>query len=239
MTLGEKLQKLRAREGLSQETLAERLGVTRQAVSKWERDETMPEAEKIVRISDCFAVTTDYLLKDGPETFASAARRLPDFEAWYREKGYQLGWLLFAAGAVYALRRAPSVLMSVSAFWEHGLAVFGLYMLPGLLAALCGILIAVGGRRYAGRLRGFHLGWLGVLAGGSGCLWLGFLWLVRNLDRVFKDRAVVSGSGGTFDGWQAPLTAFLLLLLTGALTLWIGRRRNSRKGKQSSHIPVS
>ena len=42
MTFGEKLQKLRAREGLSQDALAELLDVSRQAVSKWERDETMP-----------------------------------------------------------------------------------------------------------------------------------------------------------------------------------------------------
>ena len=47
MTFGEKLQRLRARKGLSQDALAELLDVSRQAVSKWERDETMPEAEKI------------------------------------------------------------------------------------------------------------------------------------------------------------------------------------------------
>ena len=62
MTFGEKLQSLRAREGLSQDALAEALDVSRQAVSKWERDEAMPEAEKIVRISRRFGVTTDYLL---------------------------------------------------------------------------------------------------------------------------------------------------------------------------------
>ena len=67
MTFGEKLQRLRAREGLSQDGLAELLNVSRQAVSRWERDETMPETEKVVRISSHFHVTTDYLLKDGPE----------------------------------------------------------------------------------------------------------------------------------------------------------------------------
>ena len=45
MTFGEKLQKLRSREGLSQDALAELLNVSRQAVSRWERDETMPETE--------------------------------------------------------------------------------------------------------------------------------------------------------------------------------------------------
>ena len=47
MTFGEKLQKLRVREGLSQDRLAELLDVSRQAVSKWERNETMPETEKV------------------------------------------------------------------------------------------------------------------------------------------------------------------------------------------------
>ena len=47
MTFGEKLQGLRARAGLSQDALAELLDVSRQAVSKWERNEAMPEAEKV------------------------------------------------------------------------------------------------------------------------------------------------------------------------------------------------
>ena len=69
MTFGNKLQALRARAGLSQEELAARLGVSRQAVSKWELDKAAPDAAYIVAISILFAVTTDYLLKDdAPET---------------------------------------------------------------------------------------------------------------------------------------------------------------------------
>ena len=64
MTLGEKLQRLRAETGLSQEDLAERLDVSRQAVSKWEQDKTVPDVKYIVALSDLFGVTTDYLLKD-------------------------------------------------------------------------------------------------------------------------------------------------------------------------------
>ena len=48
MTFGEKLQSLRSRAGMSQDALAERLNVSRQAVSRWERDETMPETDKVV-----------------------------------------------------------------------------------------------------------------------------------------------------------------------------------------------
>ena len=72
MTLGEKLRSLRAEKGWDQEALAERLDVSRQAVSKWELDKTVPEVKYIVAISELFGVTTDYLLKDtaGPEAEA-------------------------------------------------------------------------------------------------------------------------------------------------------------------------
>ena len=58
MTFGEKLQKLRQKSGMSQNALAERLDVSRQAVSRWERDETMPETNKVVAMADLFGVTT-------------------------------------------------------------------------------------------------------------------------------------------------------------------------------------
>lgn len=61
MTFGEKIQKLRREAGLSQESFAEQLGVSRQAVSKWETDRGYPETEKMIRISKLFHVTLDYL----------------------------------------------------------------------------------------------------------------------------------------------------------------------------------
>ena len=67
MTFGERLQALRQRAGMSQDALAERLGVSRQAVSRWERDETMPETDKVIALADLFGVTTDYLLRPRPE----------------------------------------------------------------------------------------------------------------------------------------------------------------------------
>lgn len=72
MTLGEKLQALRAGAELSQEELAERLGVSRQAISKWELDKTVPEVKYIVALSGLFGVTTDALLKDAPPALSEA-----------------------------------------------------------------------------------------------------------------------------------------------------------------------
>lgn len=67
MTFGEKLLKLRSNAGFSQDKLAEMLEVSRQSVSKWERDEAMPDTDKIVLISKIFSVSTDSLLKDEDE----------------------------------------------------------------------------------------------------------------------------------------------------------------------------
>ena len=62
MTLGERIQKLRKTTGLSQEQLAELVGVSRQAISKWETDQSAPELENILLLSKAFSVSTDELL---------------------------------------------------------------------------------------------------------------------------------------------------------------------------------
>ncbi len=64
MILADKIIKLRRRNGWSQEELAEKMNVSRQAVSKWESAQTIPELDKILQLGTLFGVTTDYLLKD-------------------------------------------------------------------------------------------------------------------------------------------------------------------------------
>ena len=64
MIFADKLIRLRKKAGWSQEELASRLDVSRQSVSKWESAQSIPDLEKIVRLSKLFGVTTDYLLKD-------------------------------------------------------------------------------------------------------------------------------------------------------------------------------
>ncbi len=65
MSLGNKLAEARKRQNLTQEQLAERLGVTRQAVSRWESDAAYPETDKIIRMAQILEVSCDYLLQDG------------------------------------------------------------------------------------------------------------------------------------------------------------------------------
>lgn len=69
MRLGQKITELRKKNNLSQEGLAEKMNVSRQAVSKWESDQSIPDIEKIVNLSELFGVTTDYLLKSGTPSF--------------------------------------------------------------------------------------------------------------------------------------------------------------------------
>lgn len=64
MIFADKLTKLRKKAGWSQEELAEQMNVTRQSVSKWEGAQSVPDLEKILRLSELFGVSTDYLLKD-------------------------------------------------------------------------------------------------------------------------------------------------------------------------------
>lgn len=62
--LSEKIRDLRRMSGLSQEELAEKLDVSRQAVSKWETGAAVPNPEKLVELSDCFGVTLDFLMRE-------------------------------------------------------------------------------------------------------------------------------------------------------------------------------
>lgn len=62
MSLGEKLLYLRKKAGLSQEDVAEKLSVSRQTVSKWETDQTVPELNKAKLLSELYNVSYDYLI---------------------------------------------------------------------------------------------------------------------------------------------------------------------------------
>ena len=69
MTLGQRIQQIGTEHSLSQEEFAEKLGTTRQSVSRWELDLTYPEIAKIVLISKVFSVSTDSILRHGISTF--------------------------------------------------------------------------------------------------------------------------------------------------------------------------
>lgn len=63
MSMSNRLQELRQQSQLSQEDLAERIGVSRQAISKWESEQSNPDIENIIRLSEIYNTSTDYILK--------------------------------------------------------------------------------------------------------------------------------------------------------------------------------
>lgn len=64
MIISEKINQLRREHGWSQEELAEKLGVSRQAISKWENGTAMPDIDKVIKLSELYGVSTDYLLHE-------------------------------------------------------------------------------------------------------------------------------------------------------------------------------
>lgn len=68
MKMPDKIIKLRKENGWSQEELAEKLEVSRQAISRWENGTALPDAQNVLQISELFHVTTDYLLNDDYES---------------------------------------------------------------------------------------------------------------------------------------------------------------------------
>ena len=63
MNMADRIQYLRKTKGISQEELADKVGVSRQSVSKWESEQSTPDLDKIIMMSEYFEVTTDYILK--------------------------------------------------------------------------------------------------------------------------------------------------------------------------------
>ena len=133
MTFGQKLQTLRKEAGLSQEALAETLGVSRQAVSTWERDSGYPETEKLLAIARLFHVTLDALLNQDNADLTSSGER----EASAGNNGLSLetaaGFLRFQCRRT-GLTALALGLMTASlslTFWE----------LPGGMAMLMAILL--------------------------------------------------------------------------------------------------
>lgn len=78
MILADKISYLRKQQGWSQEELADRIGVSRQAISKWESGQSVPDMKKIIKLSEEFQVSTDYLLKDEMETPTPPPEGYPD-----------------------------------------------------------------------------------------------------------------------------------------------------------------
>ena len=98
MTLGEKIQKHRKEKRMSQEDLAALLGVSRQAVSKWELNDTIPDTENVIQLGRILGVSLDYLLIPERESHDECGKAGPEKPDRPGKRGRALaGWGIYLA----------------------------------------------------------------------------------------------------------------------------------------------
>ncbi len=155
MNISERIQSLRKSKGISQEELANEVGVSRQAVSKWESGQSVPDLEKVIILSEVFNVTTDYILKGIEQnkndnviiskifyigsTFMMTIGLLSAFGSWYEKQsmGDIAGGMLIQAvgvagyfiGAVFSSEKANFAIKFIN-------TCIVLFMPASILAAL-------------------------------------------------------------------------------------------------------
>ncbi len=149
MIIADKIVSLRKRAGWSQEELAEKLGVTRQSVSKWEGAQSVPDMDKVVSMSRLFGVTTDYLLKDELEEdapCAAAEDNDPPLRRVTMEQASAYLALRKAAAPKVAAATALCIVSPVTLLLLSALSESGRFGISGNAAAgigLCVLLVLV------------------------------------------------------------------------------------------------
>lgn len=155
-TLGRRIAVHRKRLGLTQDALAEQLGVTAQAVSKWENDQSCPDIAMLPKLSGIFGITIDELLgvekkAEEPQPPVQVEPEAEKPELFLESPGRRTGigvalWLLLAGAAMLGTELLPQVFFPIS-FWTAmgltGLTVFGLlglYPRFSLFRLGCGLL---------------------------------------------------------------------------------------------------
>ena len=208
MTLGQNICRLRTERGLSQGDLADALDVSRQSISKWETDASIPELEKLLRLSELFHITLDELVKgpDGSVEAPPPAPEPPAAEAPAQDPEAELlrtldrgvnrtvGWVLLGFGALLTL---------LLAMLGDGLA--GLLLASPLF--LCGV-ICLTAKRRTGLWCAWACGLLGLvwLRATTGISWTGIFSAPLSFFRGDVARIV---------SWA--IAAALLLLLIGTV----------------------
>lgn len=96
ITIGEQIRKLRKQNGLSQDELGYKIGVSRQAVSQWETNTLTPRSDKIMAMCELFNVSADYFLQNGENTQSEISATQPD------EKRKPVPWLTATLTGVFS-----------------------------------------------------------------------------------------------------------------------------------------
>ena len=172
MTLGERIIKRRNAKGISQDTLAVALGVSRQSVSKWETDASVPELDKLIKLGEYIEISLDELIQGKVHTGEVRSSVLKRWwlriDSWYREKAYLLGYLF----VIWGLWGLVSIGLSVIAYcfktWSTGgaLTLFGAMLsatIEHLLKLSLGYHIVKHGKKKTRPYSWYQLGWGAIL----------------------------------------------------------------------------
>ena len=152
MTLGEKILKLRSTAKMSQGDLAEKLNVSRQSISKWETNQSVPELDKLIQLSDLFQISMDELVRsddldrrEKEDAVMPAAESQPTQVIIQRSLSTQkiVGFILLALGLLCCI---------LALFAGSGLLIIGGYII--FCSILCLLL-----KRYAGLV----IGWITMI----------------------------------------------------------------------------
>ncbi len=143
--LSERIYQFRRKSGLSQEQLAEKVGVSRQAISKWESGASTPELEKLLELSKCFNITLDELVKE--ETVNRGANEIPQkAEPPKPPKVIELkvGIVLCLAGAICLILFGIMIVFSPSAAEQFHDASMITLNGSGVILILCILSMVIG-----------------------------------------------------------------------------------------------
>lgn len=210
MTLGEKIVSLRNGRKLSQEALAAALQVSRQSVSKWETDASIPELDKLIQLSDFFGISLDALVRED-EPGQSAQEAAPEESAPVRSVQEAVpaqkhtiqrvvGYILLAVGLISCLLTLFSGIF----------LVFGLWLL-----VCCVICLAV--RKYAWLV----IGWFSFLSGTA-------------LMRVMTGGRLISFHHSHAGGGTRIIDIFAVILLAGLAVLTVCTVRAVRESRKAA-----
>ena len=228
MIIADKIVSLRKKAGWSQEELAEKLGVTRQSVSKWEGAQSVPDMDKVVSMSRLFGVTTDYLLKDELEEdapCAAAEDNDPPLRRVTMEQASTYLSLRKAAAPKVAAATAlcivsPVTLLLLSALSES--ARFGISENAAAGIGLCVLLVLVAIAvsiflRTAAQVREFKF-----LEEEPFETEYGVAGMVRQRQREYKDRNTRLTTVGVVLCVLAAVPLFAVMCIDGADLLYVG-----------------
>lgn len=195
MNISDRIQALRKAKGITQEELADAVGVSRQAVSKWEAEQSMPDLERVVAMAEYFDVTTDYILR-GIEPVRSAPRGLS------ARTMCVIATALDAAGAI----------IGAALWYEYQNALCTAVMLVFQLAAVTVWLLTKGERpRWFWAVNVWFVSLL-PCALASELIWL----VIQHLAGVLYLKGIVFSLPNDLV-WALP---FAIWLITGAIVTW-------------------